>query len=160
MGWKWVNIQGVLANNNNFIWHTISQKQQTKKISNFTVNRDHSYKSKETTWSPTYTCRYSSGHLIPIIQFCQNELRIKMPTRISAGVDDHPFPYFFITMIPIDCKITNTCVIYILCTYGREYFWELKFICRIHEVFPIRMFYQMVPCISFILVGVSVCTHK
>ena len=33
-----------------------------------------------------------------------------MPTRISAGVGDHPFfPYFlyFITMIPIDCKITN-----------------------------------------------------
>ena len=27
-----------------------------------------------------------------------------MPTRISAGVGDHPC---FITMIPIDCKITN-----------------------------------------------------
>ena len=25
----------------------------------------------------TYTCRYSSGHLIPIIQSCQDELGIK-----------------------------------------------------------------------------------
>ena len=27
-----------------------------------------------------------------------------MPTKISAGVGDHAF---FLTMIPIDCKITN-----------------------------------------------------
>ena len=27
-----------------------------------------------------------------------------MPTRISAGVGDHPC---FLTMIPTDCKITN-----------------------------------------------------
>ena len=33
------------------------------KITNFTVNRDHSYKIKE-TGVVTYTCRYSSGHLI------------------------------------------------------------------------------------------------
>jgi len=35
----------------------------------------------------TYTCRYSSGHLIPIIQSCQDELRIKCQL---AGVGDHP----------------------------------------------------------------------
>ena len=48
----------------------ISQKKQTKykkKISDFTVDRDHTYKSKETRVI-TYTCRYSSGLLIPIIQ--------------------------------------------------------------------------------------------
>ena len=33
-------------------------------------------KSKETRMI-TYTCRYSSGHLIPIIQSCQDELEIK-----------------------------------------------------------------------------------
>ena len=27
----------------------------------------------------TYTCRYSCGHLIPIIQLCQDELGIKGP---------------------------------------------------------------------------------
>ena len=31
---------------------------------NFTVNRDHSNKNKETAMV-TYTCRYSSEHLIP-----------------------------------------------------------------------------------------------
>ena len=51
----------------------------------------------------TYTCRYSSGHLIPTIQSRQDELGI----RISAGVGDHPCFLTFITMIPIDCKITN-----------------------------------------------------
>ena len=35
-------------------------------------------KSKETRVI-TYTCRYSSGHLIPIIQSCQDELEIKFP---------------------------------------------------------------------------------
>ena len=35
-------------------------------------------KSKETRVI-TYTCRYSSGHLIPIIQLCQDELGIKCP---------------------------------------------------------------------------------
>ena len=35
-------------------------------------------KSKETRVI-AYTCRYSSGHLIPIIQSCQDELGIKCP---------------------------------------------------------------------------------
>jgi len=35
-------------------------------------------KSKETRMI-TYTCRYSNGHLIPIIQSCQDELGIKCP---------------------------------------------------------------------------------
>ena len=30
-----------------------------------------------------------------------------MPTRISAGVGDHPFSLTFISMIPIDYKIIN-----------------------------------------------------
>ena len=30
-----------------------------------------------------------------------------MPTRISAGLDDDPCFLTFITMITIDCKITN-----------------------------------------------------
>ena len=45
----------------------------------------------------TYTCRYSSGHLIPVILSCQ----------VSAGVGDHPCSLLFIYMILIDCKITN-----------------------------------------------------
>ena len=43
------------------------KKYQTKKINNLKVNKDNSYKSKETR-VVIYTCRYSSGHLIPIIQ--------------------------------------------------------------------------------------------
>jgi len=35
-------------------------------------------KSKETRVI-AYTCRYSSGHLIPIIQSCRDELGIKFP---------------------------------------------------------------------------------
>jgi len=35
-------------------------------------------KRKETR-EVTYTCRYSRGYLIPIIQSCQDELRIKRP---------------------------------------------------------------------------------
>ena len=58
----------------------------TRKICNFTVN---SYKIKETR-VVTYICRYSSGHLIPTIQSCQNEFRDQMPTRIPAGVGDNP----------------------------------------------------------------------
>jgi len=38
----------------------------------------------------TYTFRYSSGHLIPTIQSYQDELEIKCPLYISAGVGDHP----------------------------------------------------------------------
>ena len=37
-----------------------------------------------------------------------------MPTRISAGVGDHPCFLTFIAMIPINCKITNfphTCLL-------------------------------------------------
>ena len=33
-----------------------------------TRNKDHGYKSKETTVVHLYTCRYSSDHLIPVIQ--------------------------------------------------------------------------------------------
>ena len=46
-------------------------------------------KSKETR-VVTFTCRYSSGELIPIIQSCQDELWGLNATRISAGVNDHP----------------------------------------------------------------------
>ena len=44
-----------------------------EKLVTFTVSRDHSNKSRETR-VVTYTCRYFSGHLIPIIQSCQDEL--------------------------------------------------------------------------------------
>ena len=36
----------------------------------------------------TFTCKYSSGHLIPIIQSCQDELGVKSPPRTYAGVGD------------------------------------------------------------------------
>ena len=49
------------------------------KIGNFTVNRDR-------IRVVTYIGKYSSGHLIPIIQSCQDELGI----RKSASVRDHP----------------------------------------------------------------------
>jgi len=48
-------------------------KQVQGKISNFAVNRDHSFTSKKTK-VVTLTHRYSSGHLI----------------HIYAGVGDHP----------------------------------------------------------------------
>ena len=51
-----------------------------------------------------YTCIYSVGHLIPIIQSCQYELGIKYPLESRWPP---LFPYFTITMNPIDCKITN-----------------------------------------------------
>ena len=68
--------------------------------SNFAVNRDHSFKSKETRVI-TYTCRYFRGNLIPIIRPYHNEL---VPTRISACVGITLVFLFFITMIPIDCE--------------------------------------------------------
>ena len=61
-------------------------------ICNFTVNRNHSYKSKETR-VVTYTCRYSSGHLIPIIHYVVSLL--------------------FVTLILI--KITNISLYVLVC---------------------------------------------
>ena len=63
----------------------------------------YSLKSKETK-EVTYTCRYSSGHLIPNSSR-QDELGIKCPLEISAGVGD--FPCFLTFLNYIDCKITN-----------------------------------------------------
>jgi len=50
-----------------------------------------------------YTCRYSRGQFNPY----GTELGIKLSTRISEGVYDCPCFFNFITMIPIDCKITK-----------------------------------------------------
>ena len=62
-------------------------------------------KSKETR-VVTYTCRYSSGYLIPIIQSCQDELRVKCLLEYLQVYRWSPlFP--FIIMIPIDSKIAN-----------------------------------------------------
>jgi len=52
----------------------------------------------------TYTCRYSSGYLIPIIQSCQCELGIKWALEYLQVI---LVSLLFLTMIPIDCKITN-----------------------------------------------------
>ena len=49
-----------------------TDKYKEKIISNFAVNRDCSSKIKDTR-VVTYTCKYSSEHLIPIIQSCQDE---------------------------------------------------------------------------------------
>ena len=49
-------------------------------------------------------CRYSSGHLIPNSSLHNLFIEIKIPTRISADVGDHPC---FLTVIPIDYKITR-----------------------------------------------------
>ena len=58
-------------------------QQYYTSIRNFTVNRDHSYKKQGK----------KSGHLhLQIFQWV---------------FSDHPFSLLFITMIPIDCKITN-----------------------------------------------------
>ena len=66
------------------------------------VNRNHSYKSKETR-VVTYVCRYSRGHLIPKIQSHLGKLGIECPLyRISAGVIDHPCFLTFITINPFD----------------------------------------------------------
>jgi len=40
-----------------------------------------------------------------------------MPTRISAGVGDHPYFLTFIIMIPIKCKITNSSLVICLKFY-------------------------------------------
>ena len=66
-------------------------------ISNSTVNRDYSWKKEENKGGHLYTCRYSSGN------------KGSMPTRISAGVCDHPcfLTGYNTTMILIDCKIVS-----------------------------------------------------
>jgi len=62
----------------------ISQKKQAKKYKEKLVMVQSIgiivIKSKETRVI-TYTCRYSSGHLILIIQLCQDELGIKCPLK-------------------------------------------------------------------------------
>ena len=57
-------------------------------------------KSKETS----YTCRYSSGHLIPTIQSCQDELGIKFPLKYLQALVTTLVFLLFITMIPIDMQ--------------------------------------------------------
>ena len=42
-----------------------------EKISNFAVNRDHCNQKYGRTRVVSNTCRYSSGHLIPMIQSVQ-----------------------------------------------------------------------------------------
>jgi len=54
----------------------------------------------------TYSCRYPSRHLIPIIQSCQDELGIKCPLESLQLL---MIPLVSLLMIPIDCKITYTC---------------------------------------------------
>ena len=47
-----------------------------------------------------------------------------MPSRISADVGDHPcFFTFFITMIPINCKITNFSLYLLFLRDYHHYFW-------------------------------------
>ena len=43
-----------------------------------------------------------------------------MPTRISAGVHDHPCFLNFIYIIPIDCKITNFSL-YLFVSFLKDY---------------------------------------
>ena len=43
-----------------------------------------------------------------------------MPTRISAGTGDHPCSLLFITMILIDCKITNF-TLYLFVCFLKDY---------------------------------------
>ena len=52
----------------------------------------------------TYACRYFSGHLIPIIQSCQNELVIKCPPEYLQVLVATVVSLLFISMIPIDYK--------------------------------------------------------
>jgi len=54
-----------------------------------------------------YTCRYSSGHLFPIIQLCQDKLGIKWPLEYLQVWVITLVSLLVVTMIPIDCKITN-----------------------------------------------------
>ena len=56
-----------------------SKQTSKRKHCNFPVNRDHTYKKKGNKGGHLYTCRYSRGHLIPVIQSCPDELGIKCP---------------------------------------------------------------------------------
>jgi len=44
-----------------------------------------------------------------------------MSTRISAGVDDCPFFFTFVIMIPIDCKMTKFFLYLFVCFFGSNY---------------------------------------
>jgi len=81
-------MQGILSNTNNLLGThqemrvimTISQKKQTKKKKKLVILQSIGIiviKSKETR-VVTYTCRYSSGHLI-------SHVGMNMPTRISIS---------------------------------------------------------------------------
>ena len=61
----------------------------------------------------TYTCKYSSWHLIPIIQSCQDELGICPLEYLQVQV----ITLLFITMIPISCKITNFSLYLFVCFF-------------------------------------------
>ena len=54
-----------------------------------------------------YTCRYSSGHLIPIIQQCQNELGIKCSLEYLQVQVITLVSLLFITIIPMDCTLVR-----------------------------------------------------
>ena len=69
-------------------------------------------KVKKQGWSPTYTCRYSSGHLISYSSSRDDWIRDLMPTRLSADVGNHP--YFF-TFSNIDSEINNFSLYLFVC---------------------------------------------
>ena len=70
----------------------------------------------------TYTCRYSSGHLIrnliPIIQSYQDELGIKCALEYLQVQVITLVSLLFITMIPIGCKITNFSLYLLVCLFS------------------------------------------
>ena len=67
--------------------HYVTKKltNKYKKKRNFIANRDHNYKKSRVV---AYTCRYTSGHLIPNIHY------------IFTGVGNHPCFFAFYTYDP------------------------------------------------------------
>ena len=94
----------------------------------------------------TYACRYSSGHLILIIQSCQDELGIKCPIEYLQVQVTILVYFLFIYMIPINCKITNFSLYLSLLSLKHNSGQAAS----LHPIFP-----NSLPPLPFLF-----CTHK
>jgi len=96
---------------------------------------DHLKKSKGTR-VVAYTCKYSSGQLIPIFQTATSGW-IRDPTRISPGVGYHPCSFTFYFLLTLKLQIFFLILVLIISTTNSyiKPTLPIKDICHFHFIY-------------------------
>ena len=150
--WIWSVLANRFSTNNLLgacqeIIMVISKKQTNKCKEKLVISQSIGImviKSKETRVI-TYTCRYSSGHLIPIIQSCQGKLGIKCPLALDECAHWHPFK-----------KISSFLIFFFLIQLLMKIFWSRNFPDLQYLISPLQM---LLPSVCGCLIGYW-CVHQ